>query len=165
MTGERATFSQLAMTLDYPLFIVTATDGRQRDGCLIGFATQCSIHPPRFLACLSRENRTFRIACDARALAVHVLPHSEIALAELFGGETGDEIDKLERCDWSAGPHELPILAGCPTWFAGEIRARHDLGDHVGFVLDPIETHLGPAVETAFFQDVKGRIVPGHPVS
>ncbi|HEX4364588.1 MAG TPA: flavin reductase family protein [Solirubrobacteraceae bacterium] len=165
MTGERATFSQLAATLDYPLFVVTATDGRLRDGCMIGFATQCSIHPPRFLACLSRENRTFRIACDARALAVHVLPRTELALAKLFGGETGDEIDKLERCDWSAGPHGLPILAGCPTWFAGEIRARHDLGDHVGFVLDPIETHLGPAVETVFFQDVKDRIVPGHPAS
>jgi flavin reductase (DIM6/NTAB) family NADH-FMN oxidoreductase RutF len=136
MTGDGATFGQLAATLDYPLFVVTAVEGQRREGCVIGFATQCSIHPPRFLACLSRENRTFQIACTAQALAVHVLPRTEPALAELFGGETGDEIDKFARCDWTAGPRGLPILNGCPTWFAGEIRARHDLGDHVGFVLD-----------------------------
>jgi hypothetical protein len=25
-------------------------------------------------------------------------------LAELFGGETGDEVDKFDRCEWRPGP-------------------------------------------------------------
>ena len=34
-----------------------------------------------------------------------------------------------------AGPRGLPILDGCPSWFAGAILSRHDLGDHEGYLL------------------------------
>ena len=44
---------ELVSELDYPMFIVTCADERERAGCLVGFATQCSIDPPRFLVCLS----------------------------------------------------------------------------------------------------------------
>jgi flavin reductase (DIM6/NTAB) family NADH-FMN oxidoreductase RutF len=165
VSGPASTFLKLAGSLDYPLFIVTACDGERREGCVIGFATQCSFHPPRFLACLSRENRTYRLALDVEALAVHLIPRSQLALAKLFGGETGDEIDKFEHCEWHEGPRGLPILDGCPSWLAGEILARHDLGDHVGFWLDPFEARFEPDEEIVYFQAVKDLIEPGHPVT
>ena len=148
-------------SLNYPVFIVTTTAAGERDGCVIGFGTQTSIHPGRFLACLSRSNRTYRIARDATVLAVHAVPRERRDLVELFGGETGDEVDKLARCAWFAGPRDLPILEGCPGWFAGEICSRHDLGDHEGCLLAPIAAHCEPA-ELLYFQDVKD-IEPGHP--
>jgi flavin reductase (DIM6/NTAB) family NADH-FMN oxidoreductase RutF len=129
------TFLSLAGSLDYPILVVTAADGERREGCVVGFATQCSLDPPRFLACLSRANRTFRRAAEFDALAVHLVPRAAAELVELFGGETGDEIDKFARCAWSPGPRGLPILDACPSWFAGTVRARHDLGDHVGYLL------------------------------
>src|SRR4051794_41781759 len=52
---------ELIDELDYPMFIVTVAAGGERAGCLVGFATQCSINPPRFLVCLSDKNRTFRV--------------------------------------------------------------------------------------------------------
>ncbi len=165
MSEPASTFLKLAGSLDYPLFIVTASQGEHREGCVIGFATQCSFHPARFLACLSRENRTYRLALDVDALAVHLVPRAQEGLATLFGGETGDDVDKFERCDWRAGPRGLPILDGCPSWFAGTIRARHDLGDHVGFLLDPVEACFAPGEELVHFQDVKDVIEPGHPVT
>ncbi len=153
-------FADVAGSLNYPVFIVTTTDGVQRDGCVIGFATQTSVHPGRFLVCLSRANRTFALAREASALAVHLIPRERADLAELFGGETGDEVDKLARCEWTAGPHDLPILGGCPSWFAGSILSRHDLGDHEGYLLDPIAARYEPG-ELLYFQDVK-YIEPGH---
>jgi flavin reductase (DIM6/NTAB) family NADH-FMN oxidoreductase RutF len=153
--------SQLMGSLDYPLFVVTTAVGERRDGCLIGFATQCSLDPVRFLACLSRSNRTYRLAREATALAVHAIPRDRRDLAELFGGETGDDVDKFARCAWSAGPRDLPILAGCPSWFAGEILSRHDLGDHEGYLLAPIAASHVPG-ELVYFQAVKD-IEPGHP--
>jgi flavin reductase (DIM6/NTAB) family NADH-FMN oxidoreductase RutF len=48
------TFSDLLGELDYPMFIVTVAAGGERNGCLIGFATQSSIDPPRFLAVISK---------------------------------------------------------------------------------------------------------------
>src|SRR6202165_3441501 len=89
-------FNELVSDLDYPMFILTtrAGDG-ERAGCLIGFTTHCSINPPRVLACLSKRNRTFRVAQRAEVLAVHFVPAEATQLADLFGGSTGDEHDKF----------------------------------------------------------------------
>ena len=93
-----AEFNELVADIDYPMFIVTVADGDERAGCLVGFATQSSIDPPRFIVCLSKRNRTFRVAMKAAVVVVHLVLEPEAPLAELFGGETGDEVDKFERC-------------------------------------------------------------------
>jgi flavin reductase (DIM6/NTAB) family NADH-FMN oxidoreductase RutF len=93
-------FQQLVTRLDYPLFVATVATDHERDGCLVGFATQCSVDPPRFLACISNKNRTFRLAERAETMAIHFLPDDARDLAELFGGETGDEVDKLAQVEW-----------------------------------------------------------------
>ncbi len=66
-TGIAAAFARLVATLDYPLYVVTTAVNNEPTGCLIGFATQCSIHPPRFLACISKKNHTFQLARDIKA--------------------------------------------------------------------------------------------------
>jgi flavin reductase (DIM6/NTAB) family NADH-FMN oxidoreductase RutF len=154
-------FARVMGSVNYPVFIATTVAGGERDGCVIGFATQTSIHPGMFLACLSRANRTYRLSRDATALAVHAVPRDRRDLVELFGGETGDEVDKLARCQWSPGPCDLPIIEGCPSWFAGEIRSRHDLGDHEGCLLAPIAGRHEPA-KLLYFADVKD-VEAGHP--
>jgi flavin reductase (DIM6/NTAB) family NADH-FMN oxidoreductase RutF len=154
-------FNELVGELDYPMFIVTARSGEEMAGCLIGFATQCSIEPPRFLVCLSDKNRTCRVAAAAEALAVHFLPSSADHLAQLFGGETGDEVDKFARCPWHQGPRGLPILDDCDNWFAATIFARHPMGDHIAHLLDPIESHTGTPLDGFSFHRAR-RIGPGH---
>jgi flavin reductase (DIM6/NTAB) family NADH-FMN oxidoreductase RutF len=145
------------------MFIVTALgrDG-ERAGCLIGFATQCSIMPPRFLACISKENRTFDVVLEAETVVVHFLGRAQLPLAELFGGQTGDEVDKFKLCEWAPGPEGVPVLADAPGWFAGRVLDRHDLGDHVGLWLDPIAAEDRGGTLDLGFQGVKG-IHPGHP--
>src|SRR3954447_21047402 len=96
-----AAVQELISELDYPMFIVTASAGGERAGCLVGFATQCSIDPLRFLVCLSDKNRTFRVAQRAEMLAVHLVPEEAEWLAELFGSQTGDRVDKFSRCPWT----------------------------------------------------------------
>jgi hypothetical protein len=72
------------------MFIVTARDGEEPLGCLVGFATQTSIDPPRFAVCLSHNNRPYRRGRDVELLGVHCVPEHAAAQPELFGGETGD---------------------------------------------------------------------------
>jgi flavin reductase (DIM6/NTAB) family NADH-FMN oxidoreductase RutF len=124
------------------MFIVTARADDQVDGCLVGFATQCSIDPPRYLVCLSKVNRTYDLALRSPALVVHVLHRSpaDYDRAKLFGEETGYDVDKLRRCRWDAGPQGVPVLEGS-DWFSGPVVDRHDLGDHVGFVVDVTDGH------------------------
>jgi flavin reductase (DIM6/NTAB) family NADH-FMN oxidoreductase RutF len=153
-------FERLAATLDYPLYVVTTADDGQPTGCLIGFATQCSIHPPRFLACISKQNHTLSLARRAANLAVHIVEEKDRSIAELFGGETGDEVDKFARVSWHYA-HGVPILDACPRWFVGSVLERIDLGDHVGFLLEPIDTEQDAAAEQLTFQQARD-IEPGH---
>jgi flavin reductase (DIM6/NTAB) family NADH-FMN oxidoreductase RutF len=147
--------------LDYPMFIVTAAADGERAGCLVGFATQCSIDPLRFMVCLSDKNRTFRVAQGAETLVVHLVPEDATELAELFGSETGDDTDKFARAAWRAGPDGAPVLDACPSWFAGRILERICVGDHWAFLLEP-RAGDGEAGEGAFmFQDARW-IEPGH---
>jgi flavin reductase (DIM6/NTAB) family NADH-FMN oxidoreductase RutF len=159
---QHTRFNQLVGMLDYPMLIATvaARDGT-RAGCLVGFATQCSIDPPRFLICISDKNYTWRVAQDADALAVHFVPAEADALAELFGGETGDEIDKFAQSAWRAGPLGQPILADLDNWFVGVVIERVALGDHVGFVLEPVEVAVGPQDAEFTFHRARS-IEPGH---
>jgi flavin reductase (DIM6/NTAB) family NADH-FMN oxidoreductase RutF len=140
--------------LDYPMYIATVPG----DGCLIGFATQASIDPQRFIACLSNKNRTYRLARGASHMAVHVVPEDRTDLAELFGGETGDEVDKLARCEWREGEGGVPLIAGCPH-LVGRVLDSFDVGDHVAFVLDVLE--VSGSARPLNFQQAK-RIDPGH---
>jgi flavin reductase (DIM6/NTAB) family NADH-FMN oxidoreductase RutF len=165
--GAYEAFDRMATLVDYPMYVVTAAaaDDGERAGCLVGFAGQCSIDPPRFLVCLSTRNRTYRVAQRSDVLAVHLLAADDHDNAELFGGETGDEIDKFARCRWEPGLAGMPVLLDAVGWFAGRVLERIDLGDHVGHLLAPLaDTGRPPAREVAVLTFHAARTVsPGHP--
>jgi flavin reductase (DIM6/NTAB) family NADH-FMN oxidoreductase RutF len=147
--------------LDYSLLIATVAANGDRSGCLVGFASQVSIHPPRFLICLSVKNRTFRVARDASVIVVHFVPEQAEELAVLFGGQTGDEIDKFSRCQWREGPAGAPILADLEDWFAGRVLDTLPFGDHSGFLLEPIDGEAHRSGAPLTFRRAKW-IEPGH---
>ena len=156
-----STFDELVGDLEYPMYIVTARAGGERLGCLVGFTTQLSIRPSRFLIGLSHVNHTYRRGRDAGVFAVHWVPEDAAALAELFGGETGDEIDKFARVAWHDGPAGVPILDACENWFVGRVVWRHDGGDHDAYLLEPIAVQHGSREREFTFHRAKS-IQPGH---
>ena len=154
------TFNALVGDLEYPMFIVTARAGDEPLGCLVGFATQTSIDPPRFLVCLSQAT-TPTAAAATRAARRALRPRDAGGLAELFGGETGDEVDKFARTGWHEGPEGVPLLDDCANRFVGRVLGALDAGDHDAFLLEPVaaEPARGPSEFT--FHRAK-RITPGH---
>jgi flavin reductase (DIM6/NTAB) family NADH-FMN oxidoreductase RutF len=155
-------FEQLVALLNYPMFVVTTEADGVLAGCLVGFASQTSIHPPRFLVGLSKRNHTFRVAADATHLAVHVFDHEHVDVVELFGSQTGDTINKFDRCSWHAGPAQVPILNDAAAWFIGRILDRFTLGDHVGHLLEPVDGDPPHELEHwVSFGDVQD-MEPGH---
>ncbi len=143
------------------MFIVTVAGSGERAGCLVGFTTQCSIDPPRFLVCISDKNRTHRVARDSEVMVVHLVPEHATALAELFGSETGDQVDKFARCEWHSGPGGTPVLDECANWFAGRILHRMDTGDHRAYLLEPFEAASDPEGGSFTFHRAR-RMEPGH---
>ena len=84
--------------------------------------------------------------------------------AELFGPETGDDIDKFSRCSWHEGPAETRILDECTRWLAGPVVGTVDGGDHVGFLVEPTHGMAGPWTGPLAFGMVQD-LTPGHPAS
>jgi flavin reductase (DIM6/NTAB) family NADH-FMN oxidoreductase RutF len=161
MSNLSDTFDELVGELDYPMLVVTAASSDEMAGCLVGFATQTSISPPLFVVCLSARNRTSRIASGASHLGVHLLPSDARDLAELFGGETGDDVDKFGRVRWSPGPGGTPLLEDSPNRFVGRILARHQWGDHLSVLLEPVLAEHPEPVRPFPFRRAK-HIDPGH---
>ena len=154
-------FHQLVSELDYPLVVVTAAVDDERSGCLVGFHSQCSIDPPRWWIGISKKNHTYRVGRQADVLAVHFLGEHDLALAHVFGEETGDEVDKFSQCSWHPGPGGAPILDDCANWVVYRVLDHHDGGDHFWFMVEPIAAQHGRSQRQLGFQQVKG-FHPGH---
>jgi flavin reductase (DIM6/NTAB) family NADH-FMN oxidoreductase RutF len=139
-----SSFARWVQTADGAMIGVTVSDGQQRDGCLVGFHSQCSIDPPRYAVWLSKRNRTYRLARRATLLGVHLLADDQRPLAESLGSVTADEDPgKLDGVRTRRHPSGAVLLAECPAWFVGEIVAHLSGGDHRGFVLEPIAAGRG----------------------
>jgi flavin reductase (DIM6/NTAB) family NADH-FMN oxidoreductase RutF len=155
-------FEAIVAGVETPSYVVTTAAGGDRAGCLVAFATQCSIDPPRFGVWLSKLNRTYRVAQKATTLVVHLLRAGDDDLARRFGGETGDEVDKFADVGWRPGPFDCPVIERL-DWFAGPVVDRVDTGDHVAFVIEPRDgrcEHTGRPLPVSQV----GAIEPGHPI-
>lgn len=151
--------------LDYPMYVVTAAGvGGAPAGCLVGFASQCALDPPRFVMWLSRANHTYGVARGAAFLGVHLLRRDQYDLAKLFGGECGDRVDKFSRVAWEPGTGGAPVLTDSCAWWVGRVEQHADWGDHVGFHLTPVEAGADPPPYEKLLRlsDVTG-LTPGHP--
>jgi flavin reductase (DIM6/NTAB) family NADH-FMN oxidoreductase RutF len=162
ISGDVAAFEQLMASVDHPMFVLTAYDGTERSGCLVGFATQASIRPPRFVIMVSKANHTYGVVSGAPVVAVHVLRESDRAIAEHFGALTGDQVDKFEGLDVLEGPARAPVLVGL-DWFAGRVLRTIDCGDHVGLLLAPHDGSAERADEAQYGIGAAEGIEPGHP--
>jgi flavin reductase (DIM6/NTAB) family NADH-FMN oxidoreductase RutF len=160
--ADTATFEELVGSFDGPMMIVTASNGRERSGCLVGFATQASIRPPRFLVMMSKANHTYGIARDAVALVVHVLHGGDEELATRFGELSGDDVDKFEGLEVLDGPGGAPVLVGV-DWFGGRVLRTLDCGDHVGFLLAPHDGSARRVGEEMYGLQQAMDMEPGHP--
>ncbi len=160
--GDASTYERLVASVDQPMLVLTASDGEERSGCLVGFATQASIRPQRHLVMVSKENHTYPIATAAPAVVVHVLRSSDGAIAEHFGALTGDEVDKFEGLDVIDGPARAPVLVGL-DWFAGRVLRTVDCGDHVALLLAPHDGDAARADEPQLGIRAAEWIEPGHP--
>jgi flavin reductase (DIM6/NTAB) family NADH-FMN oxidoreductase RutF len=147
---------------NYPLYVVTACATDERSGCLAGFVTQSSIHPVRFIVCVSKINHTYGIAERSEGLGLHLLGADQRELASLFGEETGDMVDKFECVQWTGGVTGVPILAECAAWVEGRVIDRMSGGDHEAFLIDAIAGGAGTHPGRFMLSDATD-FEPGHP--
>jgi flavin reductase (DIM6/NTAB) family NADH-FMN oxidoreductase RutF len=162
-TERRAETGRLITVQPSPLVIVTAFDGLQVAGCLVSFHTHVSVVPHRYMVCLARTNHTFAVAQAAQHLGIHLLESHHKETARFFGALSGFTTQKFVRHPWRPWRDGTPILRGFGCWMVGAVRSTHELGDHVGFVVDIVDSQLEPVGDVLTLQDL-GAVTPGHPL-
>jgi flavin reductase (DIM6/NTAB) family NADH-FMN oxidoreductase RutF len=126
-------FDHFVGALDTSVILVTTRSAiGEQGGCLVGFATQCSINPRRYAVWLSKANHTYRVALRAKHFAVHFLTSADLPIAERFGTLSGEDTDKFAGLDVDVAEHGVPLLGACPNRISLERIAMLDDGsDHV----------------------------------
>jgi flavin reductase (DIM6/NTAB) family NADH-FMN oxidoreductase RutF len=155
-------FNAVVSSQDPGLIVVTTAEAGERAGCLVSFHSQSSIEPHRYCVWLSKANHTYRVALRSTHLAIHFLTSRDVALADLFGGQTGDDGDKFAGLRVSPGPGGVPVLRDCPHWLAARRTALLDEGgDHVCVVTEPVTGHSSGPFEPLRTSGA-GHIVAAH---
>ncbi len=164
-TGSLSVLEAFSSRTDYPLMVATvSSETGEKSGCIVGFVTQCSILPPRFLVCISKLNHTFAVAERSAGMALHLLGRDQDETASLFAEQTGDAVDKFAHCRWREGTSGAPVLESCAAWVEGRVLKRFTVGDHEAFLLSP--TAGGAGTEDGLFTYKSSpQLEPGHPAS
>jgi len=165
-SADREHVDQVVAGFDPAMVIVTTAVGDERSGCLVGFHSQSSIEPLRYVVWMSTRNHTASLVGRAAVLAVHALAADQHRLAEIFGGHSADlpeGYDKFDRVGWAPGPGGVPILDEASAVFVGRVVGVHDFGgDHRCVELDPFAVPAWRSVPPLRLSDV-GDVEPGHP--
>jgi flavin reductase (DIM6/NTAB) family NADH-FMN oxidoreductase RutF len=149
--------------VDYPYYVITVrAPDADMSGCLAGFVTQCSIHPPNFLVCISKQNHTMPVAERATSMGLHLLGDDQVDLARLFGEETGDIVDKFAGVDWRLGSTGAPLLVDCAVSTEGHILGHFSVGDHEAFLLRGVRSADGGHGGLLTYRGAPP-LEPGHP--
>ena len=163
---SRDAFDALVASADPAMIVVTAAADGERAGCLVGFHSQSSIEPRRYAVWLSKANRTYSVGMRASHFGVHFLTYTDLAIAELFGAHSCDDIDKFARLPWEEGAGGVPVLTDLPHFFVGRrVGIQDNGGDHVCVTLEvtsePARSDGDEAFEPLRLSSAS-HIVPSH---
>ena len=146
LTDQRALRSVLGR---FPSGVCVVT-GRDPEGRTVGLACQSfmgvSLDPPLVLISVMKTSRTLPHLKDGAGFAVSVLGEGDEAVSTMAGSKAADKFEQIELTTTTSG-HQ--VLTGAPAWFACELEAWVDAGDHVlliGRVLEagPADSDRGP---------------------
>ncbi|WP_243056617.1 flavin reductase family protein [Nocardioides sp. SR21] len=155
-------FDQIMESVNPPLVVVTTVAEDERAGCLVGFHAQSSIGPERYSVWLSKANHTYRVALRASHLAVHFLTADDLPMAERFGTQSGEDVDKFAGLDVSSSEYGVPLIDALPNRIVLERAALvDDGGDHVCLMTRVLDAGAAGSFTPLRVSDA-AHLDPGH---
>jgi flavin reductase (DIM6/NTAB) family NADH-FMN oxidoreductase RutF len=144
-------FERLMAAFDPPLVVVTAASRRSVAGCLVEFSTQCSVEPPRYCVYVAKAGPDYDVLRRAGHLMVHFLDRRQTDIAAAV------EEASLSAVRWRTGPDgRTPQLTAVDAWLFGRVVGRHDAGDHVAIVVDPLRERVPRRLRPLGSQQARG---------
>jgi len=145
--------------LPYGLFILTAREGNQDNGCVINTVTQVTEKPLWVSITVNKTNLTHDIIARTGEFNISILTESTpFRIFEQFGFHSGRDTDKFASCDFNDrttnGIRYLPKHTN--GVISAKVLSSVDCGTHSLFVADVIEAMVlsdEPSVTYQYYFD------------
>ena len=143
--------------LSYGLFVLTARDGDQLNGCIINTAQMLTDNPKRITIAVNKANLTHDMILKTGEFNVSVLTESvPMSVFEHFGFQSGRNTHKfISFEDFEMAQNGIPyITAHTNAFFSAKVVAAADNGTHTLFTAEVTQAEvLGsePSVTYAYY--------------
>lgn len=111
---------------------VTVVTARDPNAAPIGFTANSfasvSLDPPLVSVCLAKTSSNYTNFLAAPVFAINVLSETQTDVSNTFARPSDD---RFAQVAWRVGPKEVPIIEDVSAWFACDVQATVDAGDHV----------------------------------
>ena len=131
--------------LSYGVYVVTAKDGNEHNGCIINTATQIVQTPNTMIVALNKGNHTHDMLKKTKKLCLSVLStKAGPEIFERFGFQSGRDVNKFEDYDKVKGASNdlLYINEGTNAYICGDIENVLDYGTHSMFVVKVTDAQI-----------------------
>jgi len=141
--------------INYGLYVICTGDESVTNGYIGNTVMQVTAEPPRLAICCSKNNYTSELIRKIEKLSVSVLNQEyNPEIMGNFGFKTGKDFDKLKTVAHITGKSGVPIVTeDCCAWFECKVISETDVGTHILFIADIIESELLQADATPLSYD------------
>ena len=149
----------------YGLYIVTASDGQEKAGCVVNTFVQLTSTPARASVAINKENHSCCVVERAGRFNVTVLDEdAPMELIGVFGFKSGRDIDKFAQVGWKADGAGVPYVTDhAQARFSFRLIETVDVGTHLLFIGEADEAEAlsdAQPMTYAYYHQVKGGKTP-----
>lgn len=136
---EEQKIIDIMMAKNYDLTVVTTRLGDKINGQTVAWVTQASINPPMVAVGISSERYTYGLLKESKVFAINFLPKSRQDIVDLFGFQTGAEVDKFKDFKYRSAVTRSPILNDAAAFLDCKVVKTCQTGDHELFIGEVVD--------------------------
>lgn len=143
--------------IPYGLFMLTTTDGKRQNGCIVNTVSMLTEDPKRIVVFVNKANYSEELLTKNKIFNVSVLSESvPFEIFKRFGFQSGRNVDKFEEGRYETsenGLYYLPEYAN--AFMSAKVVDSYDYGTHTLFVAEVTEAKKlsdEPSVTYEYYQ-------------
>lgn len=154
--------------ITYGLYIVTVSDGTQKNGMILNTVFQVTAQPPRIAISVNKQSLTHEILQRTRCFAAMPLDKgADLPFIGNFGFRTGRTFDKFSKVHFTTGKNGCPLVTlHTLSFMEASVEQTVDVDTHTIFIGTVTNAGVfspgGEALTYDYYHHViKGKVPPG----
>ncbi len=153
---------QAMYKITYGLFMLTSTDGKKQNGCIVNTVAMITDNPKRITVFVNKTNYTEELIRKTGVLNVSILTESTpFSVFEQFGFSSGRDTDKFANTNYPTTENGLYYLPEhTNAVLSGKVVGVHDYGTHTLFVAEVTEAKVLSEEKSVTYEYYQNNIKP-----